>query len=54
MAASALLLLLACLWVARLALQAGGWWLVLLVPSVLVGAACAYGVGESLERRPRP
>lgn len=34
--------------------RAGGWWWLAVGVWVLLCVTCAYGVGESLEKRPRP
>lgn len=51
---AAFLTFVACSWGSWVAWHAGGWWLVLLPVLFLVAAACAYGAGESLQKRRRP
>lgn len=42
-----------CVWGTWLSVDRGGWWLLLLVLTLPIGAACGYGVTESLAKVPR-
>lgn len=42
-----------CVWATVFSVDRGGWWLLLLLLTVPLGAACGYGVTESLAKVPR-
>lgn len=42
-----------CVWATVFSVDRGGWWLLLLLLTIPTGAACGYGVTESLAKVPR-